>query len=444
MLTGEQHRKFIKALLATPSTSDMQGRTALLTGLPTNIRASLDRNGNAYTDLTNIISQLDRLGNLKDTGENPLVILAENALMQVEGTDAADILSEIISDLEKPDGGNAVPADAGPDVKAEIIPAGRMVTGQVFISYAREDLDMAERLFHDLTSNGINAWLDRKKLLPGQRWKTFITKAIHDSSHFLALFSSNSISKRGYFQKELKKALDILDEFSEYEIYFIPARIDDCEPSDEKLGDIHWADLFPSYEHGLNQILQVLELEKDIPEAVVATAAPVKQADTGSILKKTKQVKYPLRHKSLTVSDEEFIKVFKLNEDFRPLEYIRNEYKDNGDGTVTDHATGLMWQQSGSDDYLFYKDAQEYVNALNSNTFAGYSDWRMPTIDELVSLLEPEKQENELYINPIFDKKQMWCWSSDRRLSGGAWDVLFDGGLVYWVGDFSYVRCVRA
>ena len=45
---------------------------------------------------------------------------------------------------------------------------------KVFISYAREDADSAERLYRDLVKSGLEPWFDKKSLLPGQRWKTEI------------------------------------------------------------------------------------------------------------------------------------------------------------------------------------------------------------------------------------------------------------------------------
>ncbi|MGE0085295.1 MAG: DUF1566 domain-containing protein [Desulfococcaceae bacterium] len=153
-----------------------------------------------------------------------------------------------------------------------------------------------------------------------------------------------------------------------------------------------------------------------------------------------------LRSQPLTVSENDFKKVFQLDDNQRPKKYIRNDYADNGNGTVTDRATGLTWEQSGSKESVIYDKAPEYINGLNRRKFAGYSDWRLPTVEELLSLMEKEEQSNDLYIQTVFDKKQGWCWSADKRPSGGAWLVGFNGGDVFWDDpDYSdWVRGVRS
>jgi len=60
----------------------------------------------------------------------------------------------------------------------------------------------------------------------------------------------------------------------------------------------------------------------------------------------------------------------------------------SGAKLVIDHATGLMWQQGGSDGFMTFAAAQEYVQKLNREKFAGYSDWRLPTLAEAMSLME--------------------------------------------------------
>ena len=139
-----------------------------------------------------------------------------------------------------------------------------MFKNKIFISYAKEDQNFAEKLYSDLKDQGFNLWMDKNNLVPGQNWKIEISKAINESTFFLALISSNSISKAGFTQKELKQAIDILDAYPKSDIFIIPVRIDDCKPIDEKLQLLHWADLFPSYEKGLKEIIRVLKPDSNI------------------------------------------------------------------------------------------------------------------------------------------------------------------------------------
>jgi hypothetical protein len=139
-----------------------------------------------------------------------------------------------------------------------------MSGSQVFISYTRKDIESARRLYRDLRNAGLTPWLDEESLLPGQNWKSAIKKVIRDSRHFIALLSSSSVEKRGYVQKELKDALDVLDEFPRTSIYVIPARLDNCKVDDEKLADLHYVDLFPDWDKGVEKIIKAVSLEKKV------------------------------------------------------------------------------------------------------------------------------------------------------------------------------------
>jgi hypothetical protein len=90
-----------------------------------------------------------------------------------------------------------------------------------------------------------------------------------------------------------------------------------------------------------------------------------------------------------------------------------NDFVDNGNGTITDRATGLMWEGGGSPSSRIFKRSKFYVRKLNEDKFAGYSDWRLPTVEELASLLKKD-DNNGIHIDPLFDTKQKSCWSSDK------------------------------
>lgn len=154
-----------------------------------------------------------------------------------------------------------------------------------------------------------------------------------------------------------------------------------------------------------------------------------------------------LRSAPMTVSYQESERFFNLDSDMRPSRYVKNDFEEQGELIVVDHATGLMWQKSGSQEPLeYYDDALLYIKQLNRESFAGYNDWRMPTISELTSLLEPVVSAYDMfYIDQRFDAmRQRQCWSADKK-SDGIWIVDFLTGYVtwdYWIREH-YVRGVR-
>ncbi len=113
---------------------------------------------------------------------------------------------------------------------------------------------------------------------------------------------------------------------------------------------------------------------------------------------------------------------------------------------VYDAETGLYWQQGGSSDAMIYQDAGKYIEKLNREKFAGFEDWRMPTLEEAMLLMEREKKNDALYIDPAFDKTQRWIWTADKLDASDVWVVDFVYGLCSGdrVGYDYYVRAVRS
>jgi len=82
--------------------------------------------------------------------------------------------------------------------------------------------------------------------------------------------------------------------------------------------------------------------------------------------------------------------------------YGINDFKDNSDGTVTDKATGLMWQQSDNGSGILWENALAYCEGL---TLANQNDWRLPAVKELQSIVDysrsPETTSSAA-IDPLF------------------------------------------
>jgi hypothetical protein len=115
-------------------------------------------------------------------------------------------------------------------------------------------------------------------------------------------------------------------------------------------------------------------------------------------------------------------------------------FTDNGDGTVTDTVTGLMWQKETSS--LFTQS--EAISYCDNLELAGHIDWRLPTITELLGIVDYTKHNPA--IDSAFESKSWWYWSNSNCAddpNNFVWIVHFLGGLTrHGFKDNSF--CVRA
>ena len=115
--------------------------------------------------------------------------------------------------------------------------------------------------------------------------------------------------------------------------------------------------------------------------------------------------------------------------------------QDNGDGTVTDFDTGLIWQKS--DVSIHWTAAQTYCTGLS---LAGKTGWRLPEVKELTSIVDYRyfpAIDTDWF--PGTNASQYWSASSYAADSTLAWRVNFYYGNVYAASKANsyYVRCVR-
>ena len=107
--------------------------------------------------------------------------------------------------------------------------------------------------------------------------------------------------------------------------------------------------------------------------------------------------------------------------------YGRNDFHDNGNGTVTDRATGLMWSKADSGIGMNWQAALAWVQAKNAAKHLGYSDWRLPNAKELQSIVDYTRAPATTHspaIAPIFQTTQLgdgdypFFWASTTHLDG--------------------------
>ncbi|MBN1522963.1 MAG: DUF1566 domain-containing protein [Spirochaetales bacterium] len=109
-------------------------------------------------------------------------------------------------------------------------------------------------------------------------------------------------------------------------------------------------------------------------------------------------------------------------------DYGKNSFTDNNDGTVTDHATGLMWQKADSGKGMDWEHALAYAETLSA---AGHNDWRLPSAKELQSIVDYSRSpqtSNSAAIDPVFAISSItdpngktnypFFWSSTTHLDG--------------------------
>lgn len=128
----------------------------------------------------------------------------------------------------------------------------KLSPARIFLSYAREDRNKILFVYKKLKIEKLDPWLDVKDLVPGQEWERVLLSAIREARLVLVFLSPNSVTKRGYVQKEISRALDIAEEVPEGESFIIPVRIENCVIP-ERLKKWQCVDLFES--GGLSKLL---------------------------------------------------------------------------------------------------------------------------------------------------------------------------------------------
>ncbi len=119
-----------------------------------------------------------------------------------------------------------------------------------------------------------------------------------------------------------------------------------------------------------------------------------------------------------------------------------------GDKVAVDSLTGLMWDRFGSPHAMRFSDSGGWIAMMNKYKYGGYSDWRLPTVEEAASLLRREKNHHDLHIDDTFSAIQFKIWTCDSLSANGQsaeWAAHFSMGyLSLETGVGPFVRAVRS
>ena len=138
-------------------------------------------------------------------------------------------------------------------------------------------------------------------------------------------------------------------------------------------------------------------------------------------------------------------------------------FSDNGDATMTDQATGLIWDRNGgakprtdtcTGGTKRWADAMAYVQCLNTSTYLGHDDWRLPNLNELESLVNAGVKDSAAWLNGqgfqnVPSNKIYWSSTTVQGVDSSAWLLHMTNGYVSYFNksntiDDYYVWPVRA
>jgi len=235
---------------------------------------------------------------------------------------------------------------------------------KVFISYAKEDIAYAERLYDFLEVSGFEPWLDKNKLKVGANWDFYIQKALRESTWIILLLSSISVRKRGYVQREYRAAITYAETKLEEDIYIIPILIDACDVP-HGIDKFQWKmyddkDTFPQIVQSLTEQRAIYLDQMDVADVALNE---LKEIPLSLNLPFPHSIREEIRipyFLNSTVLDNEFINTLVMAKGLEIINGLRNLYI--GDDYYRD-------LNEMSKEHL-YVEINYYINQLSENALS--------------------------------------------------------------------------
>jgi len=297
---------------------------------------------------------------------------------------------------------------------------------KIFISHAWEDKPFVQQLEETLKAEGLDVWVDHSEVRGGDLISARVNDALEWCNTLLLIWSRQA-SESKWVQLEWAA-------ISSDHKRIVPCLLDDTKLP-ILLRNRAYIDL-RDRNKGIASLLNTLKSSAQSQTLRKKPTVHLRALPLHNL--SDDKVKKMLQEKELFDS--------RMNERGKglPDQYELIEY--NGQKLVLDHTTGLAWQQSGALNKINYADVEKGIRELNIQNFAGFNDWHLPTLEEVMSLMKPERKNDNLYIDAMFDPKQRWIWTADKKNDLAVWMVVFgDGSCGHGhIDGYSYVRAVRS
>lgn len=141
---------------------------------------------------------------------------------------------------------------------------------------------------------------------------------------------------------------------------------------------------------------------------------------------------HQVRTSPIRVSGDKARKAFQVNELWQPEHYTENVFTGNAAETVLDQATGLIWQIRDHGLPVSRDEAEAVIEALNASRYGGISEWRLPTVNELLTLSDDPRIAASICLEDKLENVSQWHWTCDRRSRKTSWYVNTRLGYTGW------------
>jgi hypothetical protein len=307
---------------------------------------------------------------------------------------------------------------------------------KIFISHATEDNELSRKLAKQLRLDGAEVWIYYSEFEAGELLPKAFKEAIEWCDTLMLLWSKASAHAE-IVKMEYRRALVLKKTI-------ILCLLDDTEQTHGLRKSLNID--FENFDEGYIELAQVLNLKMDRDEE------EDENIDRNENRTETDLPAIQFRGEPGKLSEDEVTAMIKK---YNFFDIKRNEtgtgfdrkmqfQEVNGDKIIFDPLSDLMWQYAGTSNSMWYDEAKNWITELNQRGYAGYNDWRFPTLEEAMSLMKKERADSGLNIDPMFDPRQIGIWTSDLNNNASrAWVIFFNYGSCY-VNCFDFNNFVRA